>query len=351
MLRSIAAKFELVTPAMAGGAEPDARAELRTDAIIGQLRRWWWAKVPLSPCFPNAEKIANALFGAAGDGNNKKSDSDASGGRKVGGQSAFLANIAVCKAVAQKKTTAFGDKKGISDLLGPLWKKREQALWSADKNNPHFELEFMLRPKRPPFPSDVEPISLMSDALRLWGLLGGIGAGQRRGFGGVQLLALAADGAGEWREPVSIDDYARILKEVLGLPNNTGFTTASANQQFAAFTNRVVSPPETGSSSLNSGIYISKKPYSAGVEALSAIADAATQMNDDLATKKKRIIDLFSDGAGRVPSSYHLHVVRLGREYHVAASVLPCGTATYSVDLIGRMQQLFDALKMKAIVP
>jgi CRISPR type III-B/RAMP module RAMP protein Cmr1 len=69
--RLLTARFELVTPAFASGARPEDSAELRVEAIIGQLRRWWWAQAPLDTCnggfnVNKAKAFADALFGAAG---------------------------------------------------------------------------------------------------------------------------------------------------------------------------------------------------------------------------------------------------------------------------------------------
>jgi len=51
------------------------------------------------------------------------------------------------------------------------------------------------------------------DALKLLGLLGGIGARTRRGFGSLSLEAL--DGA-EWTKPQSVEAYERALKQIVG---------------------------------------------------------------------------------------------------------------------------------------
>jgi len=317
-MTAIHARFELITPAMAGGADPDSVAELRADAIAGQLRRWFWAREPLRGRRESAE-LAEFLFGTAA--------LDAA-------QGAFLLSIADTNIRAEMRNAALGGT-AISDLFGPLWKKRSCALWSSTEA-PFFELELRLRPKAAKR-STLDPVNEMTAALMLWGLLGGIGAGQRRGFGSVQLTELRGE-TGTYTYPLDTPQrYESILAEALGAQADS--FPCVERSEFAAFAH---------TKSLAAEIFGAGPEYPTAIAALKAVSQAASMAG----FSGRNTVNFFSDAEGhqRKPSPFHFHVARIGSKFHVIVSALPA-ERPYARQLYERMAELTKGLKLRLLFP
>jgi hypothetical protein len=308
--RSLTACFELVTPAFASGALPKEFAELRVEAIVGQLRRWWWAQAPLRPhnggfVLDKAEAFADALFGAAG--------TDDSGPNAKKGQGAFLNTL-------RKSSVVPGDKLAeLKVLFGPLWGNRDQWLWKSSPTAsalPHFEVSFLMRPKRPEGHDDEALVNGLSRALKLWGLLGGLGAGQRRGFGSVRLKELSDNGdpARTWSVPGTKDDFVAMLEEFL-----PAMGSGLGPHSFGSF----------GAGAPSASIWMTEMPNcSDGLHALGCIQSALLSVWGQLPNKGKMKfpIDLMSNQFNprqREPSPFHFHVAPIGSSMAIVLSILP----------------------------
>lgn len=288
------ASFQLNTPAFVGGTSAADEAELRIEPIVGQLRRWWWARAPIRPNFFNdqgafqlrsAQECAGLIFGSS-------EENDA--GRKQG---KFLIKIAHSTCESVKKATVFQDQN-IEHLFGPLWSDRKHVLWSTkDDEHPIFELDFFCSPAN----DDPRLVDELVSSLCLWGLLGGIGSGARRGFGSVQLLQLTGPNINV-KCPETESEYRAMILRVLGLAdgNVRPLPNTLHDQSFGAFTQgsvisaavRAVAIPDAKN----------------GIESLSWIARALK--TNKHAPRGARAISVFSQPAnsGRVPSPYHQHV-------------------------------------------
>jgi hypothetical protein len=350
--RSLTACFELVTPAFASGALPEKFAELRVEAIVGQLRRWWWAQAPLHTCnggfdLDKAKAFADALFGAAG--------SDESGSNAKKGQGAFLITLCKSSVVPRKKSA------GLEDLFGPLWGNRDQWLWKSSPTAsalPHFEVSFLMRPKRPERDkfNDEDLVEGLFRALALWGLLGGLGAAQRRGFGSVRLTKIAdkGDNCGPtqtWSAPDTKDEFVARLEERLpAMGSGTG------PFDFGAFGAATEGTPKAA-------IWMAEVPNcNDGPHALGCIQSALLSVWGHLPNKGKMkfpidLMSIQSEGGGRSPSRFHFHVSQFGSSIAVILSVLPVNApnlADYGEVAAERnadVRRLVDQLGMQRVLP
>lgn len=302
---ALSARFELVTPAFASGAQPQVCAELRVEAIIGQLRRWWWAQAPLDAAFdgPEAANFADTLFGAAG------SEDGAAGGK---GQGAFLITLRQSSVVAMNRAN------GLRELFGPLWSRRSQWLWTNSNNaRPGFTVDFLVRPSklRGSKHDDRSLIRGLRRALSLWGLLGGMGAGQRRGFGSVQLMELKvpADDEPNWSFPSSPTEYVTRIVSILPTP----IASRGGPHAFGSFADKGTPP---------ASVWMAGLPNCAdGKAALQSIQTALVALKSGVAPREPTTISVLSNQFNpnpRKPSPFHFHVARVGTSMCVVLSVL-----------------------------
>ncbi|MFZ5834197.1 MAG: RAMP superfamily CRISPR-associated protein [Pseudomonadota bacterium] len=302
MITSLDAEFALVTPAFAGGANPQAGpAALRVEGIIGQLRRWWWAAAPLQEGYTErvANQFANQLFGAAG----KKDTLD--------GQGAVL--ITLTRNSCDSKTKTALTLGPVKELFGPLYDNRTQALAPGS-----FTLRFVLRPG-----CDPTLLTGLARSLRLWGLLGGFGAGQNRGFGSVSLRQMTGTNydVPEFTPPDSLTDYKEAIKGVIG--NWDTLPATGKNQTFDAFTRNA--------EGLSATIHAMVMPAAAdGLAVLSKVSSDAVAVNvarqgaviNKYGWLEPHTIKIFSRKGARNPSPYHFHVAPLGAGFILLVTTL-----------------------------
>jgi hypothetical protein len=348
LARSLAARFELVTPAFASGARPEDSAELRVEAIVGQLRRWWWAQAPLDTCnggfnVNKAKAFADTLFGAAGTDDP---------GSSANGQGAFLITL--------RESSVAPVAKGVEleYLFGPLWGKRKQWLWTTSAARPVFEVSFLMRPKRPDGHHDKALTDGLFQALALWGLLGGLGAGQRRGFGSVQLIKLCdSDDPTGSSSPGTKDEFVTRLKD--HLPR---FGLGSGPHSFGSF----------GVGAPSAAIWMTEPLQSAnGLDALQTVQKHLSSLRDELDAagtltrvgtppRKQYPINLMSDQSNpqqRKPSPFHFHVARIGSSLAIVLSVLPRvgnypqNRAAWIIGQAATPKSLVERLGMQRVVP
>jgi CRISPR-associated protein Cmr1 len=235
LFEPLTATFKVVTPLFLGDAEREA-TRLSLASLKGQLR-WWWRALEWSGCLRDkgSERAALAelkdreerLFGVAG--------SDA----KDRGQSRVLMRLADQPEPGTPLCPEHELRDGGGQLVGPGARYLGYGLMGAfgarqgrlDRScfpaGGHFTVE--LRPR------DIDDDTAWQGvvrAVRLLGLLGGLGARSRRGWGSLTLQSL--DGDPGWRTPLDISGYRKMLEETLrgvtlapSLPPLTAFSALS----------------------------------------------------------------------------------------------------------------------------
>lgn len=205
LVSSLTATFAVVTPLFGGGADPRILAELRPPAIKGILRFWWralaWSR------YGDLETIRQKeakIFGSAGDGN-------------TGGQARFLLRVtapSTPRASRPPEILRGSDGTVIGDGARYFGYGLMQAFGAkaGQLNRPCLLpiLEFTVD-----LVSRETPDRTLVDALKLTGLLGGIGSRTRRGWGSLTLTSLKQDKQKIWEQPRAPDDYRGQLRAIL----------------------------------------------------------------------------------------------------------------------------------------
>ncbi len=181
----IEAKFRIVTPMFLGGADQQAE-DIRPSSVKGMLRFWWralnWSRFRSvagetdDSALKELHDEEARLFGSAAND-------------KTGGQGVFLLSVRHASiSLENVKVVPF---TGESYLSGLGLKDRNRVV--AKKEN-----DFLIALRFRPSANLTKDIESVKEALRLFGLVGGLGSRSRRGFGSV--VGLVKDGK-EWRLP------------------------------------------------------------------------------------------------------------------------------------------------------
>lgn len=192
----IGATYRVVTPAFIGGARPE-HAEFRIASFKGVLR-WYWRALAWkrygelrqvrdeeAELFgsPRAQARVVIRSGAlASNGDRRPVSLDAGSTLEHGGAGIGYLGYGVVKPDGRSLT------KGC--LRAPL----------------EFTLELRCRDL------NEQQMNSLCDALRAFGLLGGLGARSRRGFGSAVLARLEVNGEPRWEEPISVHDLAQRVR-------------------------------------------------------------------------------------------------------------------------------------------
>ncbi len=212
MPRRITATFEVVTPLFLGGADPSGSVELRAPSIKGALRFWWralaWSRHngDLGAIRTEEQKI----FGAAGDDHSRL------------GQASF----GLCARWLKEPTLRSGNP-GVSYLsYGITNRGRNNSPRRYCGPGECFELTFHSL-KRAGNEPGFHPSLL--DAIKLFGLLGGLGRRSRRGWGSVALVELSGEGGVlQWQAPQNLGQYRDALSSILRSTANAAEARYSA---------------------------------------------------------------------------------------------------------------------------
>jgi len=182
---TVTARFRIVTPMFLGGAQHEAEG-VRPPSVKGALRFWWralnWAAhrnkaADDAAALQSLHEEEAKLFGRA---------AKEVGGEQIGGQGVFLL------AVNHDPMTPNPPLTGRSYLAG-MGLDGRQAL----PDNAEFEIVLRFRPA-----TDQPAKDSVMEALRLFGLIGGLGSRSRRGFGSVTRLV---SDCGQWRLPTETE--------------------------------------------------------------------------------------------------------------------------------------------------
>lgn len=204
---TLTATFEIVTPAFVGGKD-SYRAELRLSGILGPLRFWWRALAWPRACArkeTEAERLEliadweNSLFGSAAktDGNDGPN----------GGQG--LWDIRLVENQTSVKPIKGRQPQGLAYLLGQGLCRNKQLTRQPLRPGGSFTLNCTTRAG-----TISKDAPSLREAIRMFGLLGSIGARSRRGFGSVTLVSMVATGTPPYVRPNSLEEYARSVSKL-----------------------------------------------------------------------------------------------------------------------------------------
>lgn len=220
-MKRIEAKFQVVTPCFLGGANHEKEAELRLPSIKGVLR-FWWRALNYSQITPAEQKENNGIIASLREKEGKlfgTSDSDKDQGQsslimRLGAGSQNLPEIKAGEVLCDKNGEKVGKGAiylgyGVMETIDS-WKKRTKAgqLTRPCLKAP-FEFTLQIGAKEEKHLEDVLP------ALKLFGLLGGLGSKSRKGYGSLNLMELKVNGADTWQKPANEGDYANHLRKLL----------------------------------------------------------------------------------------------------------------------------------------
>lgn len=213
-METIEATFKVVTPMFMSGAEQD-KAELRLASIKGALRFWWralaWERLQ------NLQKIREEeaqLFGST--------DRQAAVLMKL--EHAYLKTETADVSESSWKPSTWRHYTGYG-LVTKKTKTNPQAREKREyiKAQQQFSLILMSR--------SAETITQVTDALKLLGLIGGLGARSRNGWGSVTLAKLEKDARQMvlWKAPADIAALHRELQYYFQARQNRGSYTSLSN--------------------------------------------------------------------------------------------------------------------------
>lgn len=213
----IEVSYKVVTPMFCGGARPTV-AELRLPSFKGVLR-WWWRAFAWPRSGGALSKVAAAedeLFGSARRGQGRvimrlvtpiapttvKKDEVLKVDGKVVGEGARYLGYGVMEAFARK---AKENRPAVE--AGQLTRTCLRA---------PFDIKLELRVR------DLDEATRASlvDALKAVGLLGGIGAKSRKGYGSLVLASMALNGTPCWSLPTSPNDLQSAIQGLIGSARN-----------------------------------------------------------------------------------------------------------------------------------
>ena len=235
-MKRLEARFKVVTPCFLGGQSHEA--ELRLPSIKGALRFWWRALAyarmadvgPGDRIIDRLAKEEGRLFGSSEAGQSRlimRLDAKAplpilekdtilrdEGGAPVGAGARYLGYGVMEAFPSRTKGTEAGDLRR-SCLASP------------------FEFSLRISARETELLQSIEP------ALRLLGMIGGLGSKSRKGYGSLNLIAFEGDGVDRWHRPRTVDDYRKQLSELLndveGYHHEPEISAFSANARVDLF--------------------------------------------------------------------------------------------------------------------
>ncbi len=234
-MQTISATYRVTTPMFLGGAEPKQQAELRLPSLKGALRFWWramaWERVKDASRLRDEEA---ALFGSSDErvGQSKVLVRFSS----VEPRPDVLAPPSVLNDNSRPAGMgcgylAYGVMIGFGRRAGELTRPCLAVPFT-------FTVSLLLKPGL-----KSQQRQEVEEALKMLGLVGGLGSKSRKGYGSMTLLSLKVDGKETWMSPAKVEQVADAICAILGpnripasqsgessqnkLPEWTAFSTAS----------------------------------------------------------------------------------------------------------------------------
>jgi len=194
-VHTITAKYRVVTPMFLSGADQD-KAEFRLASFKGALRFWWRAVA--AQYYGNVQAMRckeDNIFGSTRTGVSNvrmrlascdvvhtiSEGSVLRDENNVVGEGARYLGYGVMEAFASKKKATMAGQLTRSCLQGPF----------------RFTVDFRCRDL------NQHDLSLLQQAIKALGLLGGLGSKSRKGYGSLLLEELTLDGGESWVNPES----------------------------------------------------------------------------------------------------------------------------------------------------
>ena len=213
----IEAVYRVVTPLFCAGADT-RKAEIRLPSLKGVLR-FWWRALAWSRLNGDLEAIRNqedTLFGSAGRGQSRVSmrlglglrPSVVPEGRRLAipGQK--------CRVVGQGARYL---GYGVMEAFGSSKKGTAAGQLTRACLRAPFDFTVHLRSRG----LSADQVDSLKDALVALGVMGGLGARSRKGYGSLTMQSLRVDGRETWRESRSLQDLRGTLE---ALRSNDGPT-------------------------------------------------------------------------------------------------------------------------------
>jgi len=196
-IHKLTAEFVINTPLFMSGADQE-QAELRVSSIKGAIRFWWRALNYSKYEGSAAEKIAAM-----------KIDEDKLFGSTTGqSQVLFSINDQTSSPTKDLPETKNKTPEGLGlRYLGYGVMKSNGSLERPCIPNGKFTLSLLSK----------TPIgNCISDAIKLFGLVGGLGSRSRKGYGSVTLQSLNKEGVETWLAPTDYKNYVEKITPLLG---------------------------------------------------------------------------------------------------------------------------------------
>ncbi len=207
------ATYKVTTPLFMGGPDQEKAAELRAPSLKGVLRFWYRAvALPLLGTWRAVREAEAELFGS------------------TSGQARVLLNMSRVEGLRMVRPDNRPWRYPGSGYLGygVIQKGRVERPYL----NPGGSFTVVATVKKK---VDRELLTPLPWAFKALGLLGGIGARARKGFGSVTLQSLCHKGEEVWRAPGSVQELRASIRELLeavgplpdGLPDYTAFSSGT----------------------------------------------------------------------------------------------------------------------------
>lgn len=230
----VEAQFRIVTPMFLGGADQQAD-EIRPSSVKGMLRFWWralnWSKLR------HANNDDASALKALHDEEARLFGSTAKmvDGKQTGGQGVFLLSV----VSNQPKKFVRGEVHpdlcsggmaaarylgyGLMAAFGSQVKGTQAAQLDRDciQHNQIFTIKLKFR---------TQPDASIINALKTWGLLGGMGSRSRHGYGSLAFQEMKLDSNVIWTMPTSIEAYQTEIKYLF-----SGCLLVTQQPPFSAF--------------------------------------------------------------------------------------------------------------------
>ena len=134
-----------------------------------------------------------------------------------------------------KKDTILRDERGARVGIGARYLGYGVMAGQLRRSCVAAPFEFSLRISA----AETEPLQSIEPAVRLLGMIGGLGSKSRKGYGSLNLIALEGDGVERWHPPSTVDDYGKDLCELLndaeGYHHEPEISAFSANARVDLF--------------------------------------------------------------------------------------------------------------------
>jgi len=200
----IEAKFRIVTPMFLGGADQQAE-DIRPSSVKGMLR-FWWRALNWSRLRGVAGETDTSALSKLHDEEARLFGSAANDGK--GGQGVFLLSV-------QTQNKQIG-KPAIPQFSSLHYMAGQGVVFQKDASKDRNALlsgEFTVKLRFRDTTNEHQRSSVV-EALRVFGLLGGMGARGRRGFGSIALLEI--NGVATASLPITVAEYRQAINQLLG---------------------------------------------------------------------------------------------------------------------------------------